>query len=111
LRELTEAVGAEAAGEALESFVRSWPTMLADLNVQVERGEFITLHRGAHTLKGLAATFGLDELRRCAESLEDAASEEHRTECQVLVRELARMGDMLTPYLRHQVASLKPVSW
>jgi CheY-like chemotaxis protein len=111
MREMADAVGATAAGETLEDFVRSWPATLAELKRLTGERDFPALRRGAHTLKGLAGTFGLGELRERAESLERHAAAERHADCLPLLAELERQFEELTPYLRHQVAGLKPVTW
>jgi signal transduction histidine kinase/CheY-like chemotaxis protein/HPt (histidine-containing phosphotransfer) domain-containing protein len=110
LRDLAEGVGAVAAAEALEDFLRSWPAMLGEMAACAERRDYPALKRAGHTAKGLAATFGLRAVRDRAESLERSAGAAQHNASFEAIGELGRMVEELTPFLRHLLAGLKPVA-
>ncbi|MBD0330962.1 MAG: response regulator, partial [Thermoleophilia bacterium] len=77
LAQLRAAVGDEATGELVETFLAEAPKVLAALRQALEAEDSDALRRGAHTLKANAATFGADALAELARELE-AAGEEAR---------------------------------
>jgi HPt (histidine-containing phosphotransfer) domain-containing protein len=74
LEELAETVGDRAfAGELLGDFLGGLRAQLAALQSALDADELETLHRGAHTLRSNAATFGVNRLVEACRALELAA--------------------------------------
>ena len=74
LAQLEETVGdREFVAELIGDFLTALPAQLAALNEAGSRGDREQLHRGAHTLKSNAATFGAEGFALACRELEQAA--------------------------------------
>jgi HPt (histidine-containing phosphotransfer) domain-containing protein len=71
LRQLEETVGdREFVAELIGDFLDGLPAQLGALREASSRGDPEELHRGAHTLKSNAATFGAEGLAHASRELE-----------------------------------------
>ena len=59
--------------ELLDDFLSALPAQLEAMRAACAGSDLEALHRGAHTLRSNAATFGADSLARACRALEDAA--------------------------------------
>ncbi len=76
LAELEDIVGDPSfAAELLGDFLDALPDQLAALRTATETGDLEQLHRGAHTLRSNAATFGATDLAVACRALEQAAGD------------------------------------
>jgi HPt (histidine-containing phosphotransfer) domain-containing protein len=74
LAELEETVGdREFVAELIGDFLAGLPAQLVELRAACSGGDLGQLHRGAHTLKSNAATFGAEGFALACRELEQAA--------------------------------------
>jgi HPt (histidine-containing phosphotransfer) domain-containing protein len=57
-------------GELVEQFAAEMPTRVVWLQRHFDAGDWESLRRAAHQLKGASASYGFDELVPCAHALE-----------------------------------------
>lgn len=75
--------------ELLDIFLADTPNRLLEISRSLEAGDFPTLTRAAHSIKGSAGNFGAHDLVNVAWSLEKAARAGDRTASAQLVAPLA----------------------
>jgi HPt (histidine-containing phosphotransfer) domain-containing protein len=64
----------ELYAQVADAFFEDMPNQLASLDAALATLDFITAHRVAHTIKGMAAAVGAERLRSAALALEQACS-------------------------------------
>jgi HPt (histidine-containing phosphotransfer) domain-containing protein len=57
--------------ELAELFLQDYPRLLEEIRESIPKADFSVLERGAHTLKGRLAFFGIRRIRDLASNLED----------------------------------------
>jgi len=57
--------------ELAELFLQDYPRLLEEIRDSIPKADFATLERGAHTLKGRLAFFGIQRIRQMAMALEE----------------------------------------
>ena len=57
--------------ELAELFLQDYPRLLEEIRNSIPKADFVTLERGAHTLKGRLAFFGIQRIREMALALEE----------------------------------------
>ena len=72
LKELREAVGVDALGGLIDTFVEELRSRVAAIKAAVTDGDAKALQRQAHALKGSAGNFGASQLRDAAGAVETA---------------------------------------
>lgn len=90
-------------------FLETCPQLLADTKVALDHGDYETLARAAHTLKGSLGNFAADQAFRTALNLESAAKDVNLAAAQEMWALLAVEVDKLKTSL-HQVVEGKPLA-
>ena len=90
----------EILAQVAEAFVTDLPNCLGEIETALANRDFPTLTRGAHTMKGLFATFGAKNAETVARELEQAAHAGNQTTCETLTPEIRRLGEALAAALR-----------
>ena len=93
--------------ELAQSFLEEIPVRLAEIQDRLAQDDLETLERTAHSLKGLAATFGLEALAQAARQVEEAGEEKRREELPSRIAELERTHTHLGPLLQAAMHKLK----
>ncbi len=78
----------EFYGRLLYKFARDYQQGIQSMGEYISQGHWQTLERDAHTLKGLAASLGLAEVRRYASELEQNANQEDELSCLKIIAPL-----------------------
>jgi len=86
--ELLSELGEEVMEEAFESFLSETRMRLLDLRSAILETDRKSIARDAHTIKGIAATFGLDRLSSLAKWLEKNADQVGPMEFRRITEEL-----------------------
>jgi HPt (histidine-containing phosphotransfer) domain-containing protein len=109
LAQLEETVGdREFVAELIGDFLAALPTQLAALREACAEGDLEQLHRGAHTLKSNAATFGAEEFARACRELEQAARARELAEVQEAVARVEAAAARSAPGLAAARAERSP---
>jgi CheY-like chemotaxis protein len=83
----------------LDTFVRSHNNDVAALHVHLAAGENTDAQRIAHTLKGVAATLGAENLRQSAQALEMILREPQKQTPDILEEKVQALASALAPLL------------
>ena len=86
--------------ELAATFVEDGPRMLAVVRKAVVGGDADSLHKGAHTMKGAAATIGGEQLAAFALALEAIGKEERMEQAREVYGELETAYNCLVDALR-----------
>jgi HPt (histidine-containing phosphotransfer) domain-containing protein len=109
LAQLEETVGdREFVAELIGDFLAALPTQLAALREACAEGDLEQLHRGAHTLKSNAATFGAEEFARACRELEQAARARELADVQEAVARVEAAAARSAPGLAAARAERSP---
>lgn len=100
LARLEETVGdREFVAELIGDFLAALPAQLAALREACAEGDLQQLHRGAHTLKSNAATFGAEDFALACRELERVAGAGEGAELQQAVARVEAAAARSTPGL------------
>jgi HPt (histidine-containing phosphotransfer) domain-containing protein len=100
LAELEETVGdREFVAELIGDFLTGLPAQLGELRAACAGRDLEQLHRGAHTLKSNAATFGAEDFARACRELEQAARGGETADAPELVARVEAAAARATPGL------------
>jgi HPt (histidine-containing phosphotransfer) domain-containing protein len=80
-------------------FLEDSPRMLQTLRESHQAGDYATLHRTAHSLKGLVANFDAHASIEASRDLEDAAKNEEADAIPALLDRVDNTCDELVPFL------------
>lgn len=86
--------------DLLISFAKDYGSIVAEIKVALEQGDFDTGKKLAHTLKGVAGNLSADEIYHAARKLELGISQKTITQFNQLLTELANVLDPLVKALR-----------
>ncbi len=85
--------------ELIEFFENDGPALLTVARESLAAGDYVSLERAAHSLKGLAATFEALPAAAAAGVIEEAAREQRAKALPALVELLARQLEQLRGFL------------
>ena len=83
----------------LDTFVRCHNNDVAALRTHLAAGRYADAQRVAHTLKGVAATLGAENLRQCAQALEVILREPQKQTPDILEEKVQALASALAPLL------------
>ena len=93
----------ETLDELVEIFLDQWPQMMDEIEQGVARGDYATLRRAAHTLKGSAAIFGARRVANVSEKLSEMGKKQQLDGADQALRHLQDEMDQLVPELQARV--------
>lgn len=92
--------------ELVDGFLADAPVQMARLQAALAAEDLVTLRRGLHTLKGVAANLEAGELRKLTAEIEHCLKNDNRIQVQALLNELhealARFAQNARTYFAEQ---------
>lgn len=94
----------EFIAEILSDFLAQTPTLIAEIETAVAKGDASTLGTAAHTLKGSARAIGADEFASIAHELEMAGKGNDLSHAPDALQRLQDYWNRFAQYLQEQAA-------
>ena len=107
--DLSRDLGSDGVEQVLQSFLEDSHGRIGSLGGLLRAGDLAGLGRHAHSLKGSASIFGLDDLGRSAEELEIASRAGGTERLADLVASLQARYAVLEPSLRASASQPRPI--
>ena len=85
--------------EMCEDFFRHLPERVIEMKTALAKADAVSLHRAAHNLKGMAATFSAAKLTELSEELEEESGSGNLSQADYLITAIAKEADVIFKYL------------